>query len=254
VGTSRGRHHRDDSCHGTARPGHAVPAAPVWRVGLRWYLIAGLLPAGLWLVGRSLDTLLGRSDTVESVATDPDLAPYLAVFLIGAFIYTLGEELGWRAYALPRLQQHRSALIAALVIGMLWGLWHVPTFIAQGHTGTDLVPLVVSPIAASVLFAWVYNSTGGSLLLVWLFHTASTITGYLFGELPTVTDELVGVAAAVVVVLVAGPTHLSRSRPRQRLSATRPTTPSPGRFPKVGRCGARPGPGDPGRRDAVRFS
>ena len=120
-----------------------------------------LLPPGLWLVGRSLDALLGRNYQVESVATDPDLAPYLAVFLIGAFIYTLGEELGWRAYALPRLQ-HRSALIAALVIGVLWGLWHVPTFIAQGHTGTDLVPLVVSPIAASVLFTWVYNSTGGA--------------------------------------------------------------------------------------------
>jgi uncharacterized protein len=212
---------------GRRGPGTLFRQLRIWRVGLRWYLIAGLLPAGLWLVGRSLDALLGRSDTVESVATDPDLAPYLAVFLIGAFIYTLGEELGWRAYALPRLQQHRSALIAALIIGVLWGLWHVPTFIAQGHTGTDLVPLVVSPIAASVLFTWVYNSTGGSLLLVWLFHTASTITGYLFGELPTVTDELVGVTAAVVVVLVAGPTHLSRSRPRQRPRATPAPQPHP---------------------------
>jgi membrane protease YdiL (CAAX protease family) len=212
---------------GRRGPGTLFRQLRVWRVGIWWYLIAVLLPAGLWLAGRALDTLLGRSYTVESVATDPDLAPYLAGFLIGAFIYTLGEELGWRAYALPRLQQHRSALVAALVIGVLWGLWHVPTFIAQGHTGTELVPLVVSPIAASVLFTWVYNSTGGSLLLVWLFHTASTITGYLFGELPTVTEELIGMAAAVVVVLVAGPTHLSRSRPRQRLSATPAPQPHP---------------------------
>jgi membrane protease YdiL (CAAX protease family) len=212
---------------GRRGPGTLFRQLRVWRVGIWWYLIAGLLPAGLWLAGRSLDTLLGRSYTVESVATDPDLAPYLAGFLIGAFVYTLGEELGWRAYALPRLQQHRSALVAALVIGVLWGLWHVPTFLAQGHTGTELVPLVVSPIAASVLFTWIYNSTGGSLLLVWLFHTASTITGYLFGELPTVTDELVGMAAAVVVVLVAGPTHLSRSRPRQRPRATPAPQPHP---------------------------
>jgi hypothetical protein len=81
-----------------------------------------------------------------------------------------------------------------------------------------------------VLFAWVYNSTGGSLLLVWLFHTASTITGYLLGELPMMTDELVGVAAAVVVVLAAGSTDLSRSRPRQRLSAT----PAPQPHPRAG--------------------
>jgi uncharacterized protein len=118
---------------GRRGPGTLFRQLRVWRVGIRWYLLAVLLPAGLWLVGRALDALLGRSYQVESVATDPELAPYLAGFLIGA-----------------------------LVIGVLWGLWHVPTFIAQGHTGTDLVPLVVSPIAASVLFTWVYNCTGGA--------------------------------------------------------------------------------------------
>jgi membrane protease YdiL (CAAX protease family) len=88
---------------GRRGPGTLFRQLQVWRVGLRWYLIAMLLPAGLWLAGRALDILLGRSYQVQSVATDPDLAPYLAVFLIGAFIYTLGEELGWRGYALPRL-------------------------------------------------------------------------------------------------------------------------------------------------------
>jgi uncharacterized protein len=75
---------------GRRGPGTLFRQLRVWRVGIRWYLIAVLLPAGLWLVSRALDTLLGRSYTVESIATDPDLAPYLAVFLIGGLHLHVG--------------------------------------------------------------------------------------------------------------------------------------------------------------------
>jgi hypothetical protein len=136
---------------------------------------------------------------------------------------------------------------------VLWGLWHVPTFIAQGHTGTDLVPLVVSPIAASVLFTWVYNSTRGSLLLVWLFHTASTITGYLLGELPTVTTSWSGWQQrswwswSPGRPIFPGRGHDNASAPH------RPHNPIHGPLPEVSRCVPRRAPGDPSR-DAVRFS
>lgn len=143
----------------------------------------------------------------------------MPALLISAFIYTLGEELGWRAYALPCLQEGSTALAAGLIAGLLWGLWHVPTWVAQGYSGTDLVPPVVSVIAGSLLFTWIYNGSGGSLLLVWIFHTASTLTGYVLLELPTPTEDLVRLATVVGVVLIAGPTDLSRSRPRQRLTA-----------------------------------
>jgi CAAX protease family protein len=112
---------------GRRGPGTLFRQLRVWRVGVRWYLIAVLLPAGLWPVGRGLDAALGRGYQADSVVSDPEQAPYLAGFLIGAVIYTLGEELGWRAYTLPRLQEHSTALVAGLTVGLLWGLWHVPT-------------------------------------------------------------------------------------------------------------------------------
>ena len=151
-----------------------------------------------------------------------------------------GDDGGGRG-ATPTL---RAGAVVLLAFAISWAM-HIPLALATLRSG-DATASTGSPLNL------LYNSTEGSLLLVWLFHTASTITGYLLGELPTVTDELVGVAAAVVVVLAAGPTQLSRSRPRQRLSATRPHNlihgPPSGGEPLC----AGPGPVTPSR-DAVRL-
>ena len=89
----------------------------------------------------------------------------------------MGEELGWRGFALPLLQRERSALGVSLVLGAIWGLWHFPLYLV----GTDIRPLSIFPafvlavIATSVICTWLYNSTGGSLLIVVLFHAASNL-------------------------------------------------------------------------------
>jgi membrane protease YdiL (CAAX protease family) len=111
--------------------------------------------------------------------------PYLGILgVLGLWFltYGMGEEIGWRGYALPHLQRTRPAASAALLLGVLWACWHLPafffrdTYVEMGLSGFAM--FVVSICFASVVFAWLYNSTGGSLLLVILFHVF--FNGYRF--------------------------------------------------------------------------
>ncbi len=185
-----------------------------WRVGIQWYVLVLLLPAGMWLAGRVLDMLLRRSYELESVLSQvgPQYAMMLPFFIIFALPSALGEEIGWRGFALPRLQGKYSALVSTVILGLLWALWQLPHNIGQGQTGTALLLGVLSILPLTVLFTWVYNSTNGSLLLAWLFHAALIITGYLLAPLPTYSDDIFLWLVAIIVVIVAGAANLSRQQ------------------------------------------
>jgi uncharacterized protein len=192
----------------------------MYRVGLGWYAAMLALPLiGLLAVG--LNMLLGGD------------APEMDTTIIGAFVFlafsifpgsALGEELGWRGFALPSLQARRSALRASLILGVIWGCWHLPLYL----TGSDIRPLglflpfVISAIAVSILCTWMYNGTGGSLLVVVLFH--ATINLPLTLLITPFEDEMaqplwifVGLLAlaAATVVLATGAANLSRTRAKQ---------------------------------------
>jgi hypothetical protein len=85
-----------------------------------------------------------------------------------------GEEIGWRGYALPRLTVQLGPRLASLLLGVIWALWHLPLFFIAGTTttGQSFAVYLTSVIALSVALAWVYQRTGGSLLLVMLMHAA----------------------------------------------------------------------------------
>jgi uncharacterized protein len=100
------------------------------------------------------------------------------------------EELGWRGFALPRLQQHANALNASILLGLVWGLWHLPLYFVLGTGQSEMLRAGASPafaiggfvgwtIGLSVLFTWLYNQTGGSLLVVILFHAAVNFAAFL---------------------------------------------------------------------------
>jgi len=136
----------------------------------------------------------------------------------------LGEEIGWRGYALPRLQAGRSALSASLILGVIWAFYHLPlSFTGQAFRSPSLfVPFAISTIALSVILTWVYNSTGGSLLLVVLLHATANLPLTLLLEplggramLPFSLFVGLMVVAAIVVVVVAGHAHLSRKHRKQ---------------------------------------
>ena len=99
-----------------------------WRVGLPWYLIALGLPTVLSIATAGLGYLLGASESIQVGA--------LTVLELVLFVLVVGEELGWRGYALPLLLEKRSAVTASLILGALWGLWHLPTFLVPGTLST----------------------------------------------------------------------------------------------------------------------
>src|SRR5215212_8607981 len=162
----------------------------------------------------------------------------LGMTLVGAAIFfgisifpgsALGEEIGWRGYVLPRLQSRMSALSASFIIAPIWALWHLPLWLQGGpvHTPTVYAAFVVSAFALSVLLTWVYNSTGGSLLMVVLLHATVNLPQTLaiddLGSRATVPVLLywgLMVAAAIVVIIVAGPKDLSRKHMKQEQEQT----------------------------------
>jgi membrane protease YdiL (CAAX protease family) len=149
-----------------------------WRVGLGWVLFATLSPVALFAIAAIVGYATNRTWPDLTLLGEVDYVPYLGIggaFMLWLLTFGVGEEIGWRGFALPRLQQGHSALTATLLLGVAWALWHLPaffykdTYVAMGLvTGFPL--LLLSILAASIVFTWLYNSTGGSLLMVILFH------------------------------------------------------------------------------------
>ena len=187
----------------------------IWRVEPRWYLVVVLGPVALAGGAVGLNALLG-GPTLSLGMPLLGVAVFLAFSIFSGS--ALGEEIGWRGYALPRLQAGGSALDVSLILGPIWALWHLPLWLTgtPGRTASLYAAFVVSVIALSVILTWVYNSTGGSLLLVVLLHATfnlpMTLAMEQLGSRATVPLLLYWgllVVAAIVAVIVAGPKHLS---------------------------------------------
>lgn len=198
-----------------------------WRVAIHWYLFILLYPAAIWFLARAIDALFGRSFefTIPILTYFPPQQAYMvAVALVFAFPNTLGEELGWRGFALPRLQAKYNALVSSIMLGLFWAVWHIPMWLANDTMGLDLLRSVLTITTYAIIFTWIHNNTGGSVLLAWLFHASTTITQYILQIPLTLTDDMVRWGVAILVVVMAGSTHLSRHQERYRL----PTEPLAG--------------------------
>jgi CAAX protease family protein len=146
----------------------------IWRVDPRWYLVVVLEPAAL------AGGMVAFNAFVGGPAISINVPLLAAVITLAFHIFpgsAMGEEIGWRGYALPRLQPGRSALSASLILGVIWAFYHLPLFfMGQAFRSPKLlVPFVISGIALSVILTWVYNSTGGSLLMVVLLHATANL-------------------------------------------------------------------------------
>lgn len=200
----------------------------IWRVGIGWYLFAifGLIliyvPA--ILIYNQLSG--GTPVPVLSENTPPfnsplELVPQIALLFLVVGIIN-GEELAWRGFALPRLQAKYSALTAGLILGVIWSIFHLPLFFTlTGSSQSDwsFTNFLVSTVALTVIYTWMYNNTRGSVLMAYLFHASANTWSQVFSidhanpTLRWVTTGLI-LAAAVIVVVAAGSENLSRKNTR----------------------------------------
>ena len=216
-----------------------------------WYAVILLGPVAVDLAGIGIDVLLhgtvpafDQPFILRIVGPSIGLALALPLFVVME-VLTNGEEIGWRGFALPRLQARHSALVASLVIGVVWAVWHYPKFLNAGNSAHDYPfwLFLLDIVAKSIIFTWVFNSTGGSLLSVTLLHASMNTSVLFLPVLPAVTGDtkvlvtgiVLHIAIAIVIVVIAGPARLTRSRYPQHDEAPwaspRSTSCSPRRTP-----------------------
>jgi uncharacterized protein len=177
-----------------------------WRVGLVWYIVAVLSPVVLLTVAQVVTKLLGLTVTIPVPQVN------LSIFGFGVnFLANTCEEIGWRGFALPHLQKRYNALIATLIVGVLWSLWHLPLVFLVGNPMSGF-PFVwfISIVADAFVYTWIYNSTKGSVLLVALFHGSLNIFGAFIVGVSPIAYALLNCVVAIVLIAVFGKTNLSR--------------------------------------------
>lgn len=137
-----------------------------WRAGGGWYALMLLGIPAIYYAAAWLQT--GAPEAWFPFAS---LGAYLAA---AGLMLILGpiEEIGWRGLALPLLQRAMAPLWAALVLGLIWGIWHLPAFLLDGtpQSGWSFLPFLIGATAISVIVTPLFNSTRGSILLPLLLH------------------------------------------------------------------------------------
>ncbi len=207
----------------------------IWRVGIGYWLFALFFLIPAVYAGSQANRLFGSSPlTYSNLIPGLDVMPMLILFF---FIAGLGQELGWTGYLLPQLQASHSALTSSAIRALLVGIWHLPLllyasldpaslagfpypdWIAQkGLLVTLSVMILMLLLPWSILYTWIFNSTGGSLLLVSVLHASEVWLAYLLvnaGLDPGNLNNYWGYGAflvltAAAVVIGTGPQTMSR--------------------------------------------
>jgi len=215
------------ACHGQEGLRRLFRQLLIWRVGVPWYLAALFLPAAISLLTTALHTMLGGDAPnfadppiyhvqIPSFYTELNAWTMLVPFFLQSLLAgsALGEEMGWRGFALPHLQQRFSALGTSVILAVGWTVWMVPLLARQSALGyaMSLASVVLTVIPGAILSTWIYNNTCGSLLLLVLFnHTAKVTDAFLT---PAAARPIITVismwAVTLAVVAWSGPQNLSR--------------------------------------------
>jgi membrane protease YdiL (CAAX protease family) len=181
------------------------------RGGLVWYVLAFVLePTLLWLsIGVSNALGRGTGATFSPPAEGWELVGLVTIVFLNQFFFfnAVGEEVGWRGFAMPKLQAKTSPLVACIVIGLFWAPWHAPLASAQGapiYSGEFWVTYFLMIIPSSIITGWFYNRSQGSILVAGITHAASNTVGkvLLMPQLDQLSIGLTSLVFAVALVMV----------------------------------------------------
>lgn len=176
-----------------------------WRVHPGWYLLGLVVPGALLALVLGALNLAGRQG--------PALYFPAAGMLVFGVVISFAEEVGWRGFALPRLQQRFGSFAASTLLGALWCFWHIPMFLGQGVPLELLLVMLLSFMGASLLMTCIYNGTGGSLLLAVVAHLGA----HLNNSHRALPDDLAPLVAHAIVYGALGLALMRGSlRTRQR--------------------------------------
>jgi membrane protease YdiL (CAAX protease family) len=192
------------------------------RAGSKWYTAALLVSPFLGLMTLAVERTFGLP-----TATLEEMIETWPLCLIFPFFSASGEEVGWRGFLLPRLQKRHSAFKSSILVGVAWGMWHIPTQILGMRQYGPMVVLasifvshIVAMTAQSVVATWLYNnSSSQSLLTVVLYHYSLTFTAIFMSPLTSSDSAMLPHwlifavlywVAALIIIVTSGSEHLVR--------------------------------------------
>jgi membrane protease YdiL (CAAX protease family) len=152
--------------------------------------------AAIWLLGSLLYSLfVDVPVTVFTIAQLP-----LVLFNI---VVAPGEEIGWMGYAFDFMEEKWQTLNAAIIIGVLWGLWHAPLFYAVGNSLMWLFVFIINFVAWRILIVWIYKNTGNSIFAVSVFHAIGTYPTSMLPYMQEPSGGVLGMIVETVVTIIA---------------------------------------------------
>jgi uncharacterized protein len=176
-----------------------------WLIDWRWYTVAFFAPPFAMLLALAIHWGLGgTTPTSPAVGHIPlAIANFGFVFLIGG---PLGEEFGWRSYAQPALSAKMGWRTASLIIGIVWGLWHLPWFFTAGTAQSHMpfITFMLNIIAGSVLFSWLFMQSKGSVIPVLIAHTSLNAFAGILSIIPSAETGRPYALVTGILVVIAG--------------------------------------------------
>lgn len=171
-----------------------------WDVNPAWYIAAIGTPFVVQFVSVLLNPLFGSAAPAWSnIPPLMEVMPMVALYAV--FSGPLGEEIGWRGFALPRLLESHSALAASLILGSVWAIWHLPLYLVGDFSFYG----AFMPVIAAIVFTWVFQNSKGSVLLAILMHVSHQNSVRYLGKVFTGSDHLQQQWIGVIIwVMIAG--------------------------------------------------